>query len=66
MYEIFYSYGGHCGPYKSIGEAILAAYQRIRGSHRLDWVQIKVATSTGYENRLRINRDEVFKPEYVI
>ena len=42
MYELFYSYGGHGGPYSSLTEARKWARNLIKGDpHHLKWVKIK-------------------------
>jgi hypothetical protein len=41
MFELYYSTGGHGGPYATLAEAEDSAVDRIRGQRSLDWVNIK-------------------------
>ncbi|MHC4316122.1 MAG: hypothetical protein ACYSW3_27075 [Planctomycetota bacterium] len=41
MYELFYSTGGHGGPYLTEFEAKLSALRRLNGDHNEQWIAIK-------------------------
>ena len=40
-FELFYSYGGHCGPYPDLAEAGAAAQRKLRGDQTLIYVEIR-------------------------
>lgn len=40
-FELFYSYGGHRGPYPDLSEAGAAAHRLLRGDPTLEWIEIR-------------------------
>lgn len=45
-YELFYSAGGHCGPYYVLADAIASARARLNGRKAERYVEIKERSAT--------------------
>lgn len=69
-YELFYSTGGHSGPYNGIGEAYAWAVRLLRGSRYDQWISIVPRTkepfSVGVPTVRVVTREEAMEPDYVI
>lgn len=53
-YELFYSTGGHGGPYDGLATAKAYAVRLLKSNENENWVDIRQCTKDGYVQRLRV------------
>lgn len=58
-FELFYSTGGHGGPYHGARVALYAAQRLLRGNEHERWIDVREYTREGYTQRFRVERREV-------
>lgn len=62
MFELYYSTGGHGGPYRSVFEAKVSALRLLWGNRTEKWIDIKQRSSFTTVARItRAHLDEFYK-----